>query len=103
MTAGILIARITLHSRISGKSQMDVRKGANDELVLTLGNESLANLGARRFPPAFCLPDDKETVAAVVNWLASSYREVVMIETRPELPPTTPDYPVKATATHHWD
>ena len=71
MDKPILLARLTLASASTERrTQLDVRRGANDELVLSLGIEALSNLQPKRPPPAFCIAgDDYTTVDVVVAWV----------------------------------
>lgn len=82
----VLLARITMLDGFSNRSQLDVRRGENHELVLELGYESLSNLHSSRSqpPPAFCLlNDDPGTVDRVVEWLGTTNRRVTNTERGP--------------------
>lgn len=86
MNRPILLARLTLSSASTDRrTQLDVRRGANDELVLSLGIEALSNLQPKRPPPAFCIAgDDYTTVEVAAAWVNDwTLRRVVMIERGP--------------------
>ena len=78
----VLIARFTLEDACKNRSQLDVRRAANDELIVSLGNQSLSNLGGPP-PPAFCQPNDIDTVDLVVDWLGKTRHKIVATELGP--------------------
>lgn len=91
----ILLARLTLRDGFGNLSQLDVRRGANDELVLHLGCEAISNLhhSGRQPPPAFCMAGhDARTVDEIEAWVnAHTFRKVLRTERGPSARRSAPE------------